>query len=106
MLKKQLPNNEVVLQAVDSWNRVTQIKSAPGANSPYTFDQKYDLTGNVVSVTETYPEAIWNRSKTMTYDRADRLIGEVTSTGGTVQTLSYTYDDAGNRTKLTQNTTP
>jgi YD repeat-containing protein len=101
MVRKLLPNNEEALQSFDNWNRVTFIRS--GTND-YSFEQQYDLSGNVVKIIEVYTDASWNRVKTMSYDKADRLIEEITSIGATLQTLSYTYDRAGNRTQLMQST--
>ena len=100
VLTKTLPGNQVTTQTYDELNRVSQITNGAG-----TYDQLYDLAGNVLEIEESYPSNTqMDRTVTNSYDKNYRLTREAITapTGGaTPKTTDYVYDNANNRVKRT-----
>ncbi|MCY1649161.1 hypothetical protein OVA11_19485 [Caulobacter sp. SL161] len=71
--------------------RTTPNADLPGASYTYT----YDNFGNLTAVTDG------SRTTSRTYDALSRLLWEQDDTLGTASRVSYEYDAAGRRTKLT-----
>jgi RHS repeat-associated protein len=85
----------------DALNRRTKLTSPP-----CTYQQTYDLAGNVVQIQESYPSnPSLNRTIANDYDAIYRLPGEtVTAPDGTViSTTTYVYDDGNNRIQRVYN---
>ena len=84
--------------AYDGMNRLTQKTvpaSATGA-AGYTVSYGYDVRG-----LQTYAVFASGQGITSAYDGFGRLTSTTTTMGGASRTLSYQYDAASNRTRLT-----
>ncbi len=84
-------DGEVATYTYDNRDRPTQILDKYGATKEMSLNYTYDATGNVLSLnTESYG-----------YDWLNRL----TSTTGPWGSITYTYDQVGNRLKMVQGLT-
>src|SRR5436853_2895270 len=84
-------NGEVTNYTCDSRGRPTRILDRIGSTKNLDLNYTYDGTGNVITLnTESYA-----------YDSLDRL----TSTTGPWGTITYSYDQVGNRVKMVQGAT-
>jgi RHS repeat-associated protein len=98
-LTKRARDARVITFAYDALNRLTQrivpgSGSVPGAGAVgENYDFQYDLAGR-----RTYSYH-YNQSVTTIYDAAGRIVSNTTT--GPNKTVSYQYDAAGNRTRLT-----
>ncbi|MEM7015002.1 MAG: RHS repeat domain-containing protein [Verrucomicrobiota bacterium] len=73
ILTLTLPNAAVTTKAFDELNRVTQI-----TNAAATYDQTYDLAGNVLEIVESYPSnPQLDRTVANDYDKIYRLKQEL-----------------------------
>jgi len=98
ILLKTSPNGDTDTYTFDALNRaLTQIAKTGGSVSLYEYDYAYDLAGNVLSVVETYPGGLNNRTVANTYDAINRLGVEAITTGTAIISSTYTYDYANNR---------
>ncbi|MEO0582462.1 MAG: RHS repeat-associated core domain-containing protein [Bacteroidota bacterium] len=88
LIQKIDPNGQVTTYTYDALNRLTG-RSYPGNSETFV----YDAEGNLTSAT--------NNDVTMlfTYDALNRLTSKTLSNWG--KSISYTYDDADNRTSMT-----
>src|SRR5207244_7404091 len=84
-------NGEVTNYAYDSRGRPTRILDRIGNTKNLDLNYTYDGTGNVLTL----------NSESYAYDLLDRL----TSTTGPWGTLTYSYDQVGNRVKMVQGST-
>lgn len=88
------PEGGVTTYAYDELKRVTSLTNAHGESTTYTYDNQSRLVNKQLA----------NGSKAnFTYDAAGRLLSLVnaTSSGSTISSYTYTYDNAGNRTSMT-----
>lgn len=91
LLTKKDSNGNTATYSYDSLNRLTAIDYPDDNDISYT----YDAVGNVL--TESNP----NATVTRTYDSLNR-VSSVNAVAGTInKTVSYTYNDAGNRATMT-----
>ncbi len=95
-----LPNGASIEQAYDAASRIMSVINKDGLGDPFAvfeyFDPDpatplYDEADNVTGVRHTTPQAALPTD--YVYDTLDRLIEEQTPR----ETVTYTYDDAGNR---------
>lgn len=92
-LTEQTPNGERTVQEYDPLNRVIKLSEyAPDDSLLRQISYTYDANSNVLT------ESSSGNNNTYTYDEINR-VSSVTDQYG--QTISYAYDKAGNRTKLT-----
>jgi len=99
--------------AYDALNRLIQkrVPNPVGGPNAGTSANCYSLTSDTNDVCYGYDlrgratnmrfGALTGQGIANTYDGFDRLTSSTTSMGGTSRTLSYQYDAAGNRTRLT-----
>src|SRR6202453_2779949 len=93
--QKTLPNGDVESVAFDALNRdVAQAAANQSGASLYSFAYAYDLGGNLLQDTETYPSGLNNRTVTNTYDAINRLSQEAVTGAAPNLTTAYTYDSA------------
>ena len=94
-------NGQQVVSTFDALNRVkTQVATANGAPLQ-SFRYTHDPVGNVTLMEETYAmTGVGNRTVSLEYDRVHRLTAEVIVpvTSGPLQSTTYGYDAAHNRT--------
>src|SRR5438445_13193188 len=84
-------SGEVATYTYDNRDRPTRILDKIGATKNLDLNYTYEGTGNVLTLnTETYG-----------YDWLDHL----TSSSGPWTTITYTYDQVGNRVKMVQGST-
>jgi len=99
--QKTAPNGDTETYSYDALNRATQeIASAgPGGGQVPLFNYQYgyDLASNVLTVAETYPSGLNNRTVSNTYDAINRLLTEAITGAAPNVTTTYTYDNANNR---------
>ena len=96
--RKTAPNGDTEAYAFDALNRCsTESAQTVGASSLFNYAYGYDLVGNVLTVGETYPAGLNNRTVTNTYDAINRLLVEAVAASVNV-TTTYAYDNANNRT--------
>ena len=88
------PNNNVTTYTYDGEGDVASIKNALNQTINIT---SYDPTGRPLSITDVNGVVT-----TLTYDKRERLLTSTLHTSAGNLTTSYTYDDAGNLTKVTQ----
>ncbi|WP_162251676.1 RHS repeat domain-containing protein [Caulobacter sp. Root1472] len=86
-------DNNVISYSYDALNRVTQKSGPAVAGVDYT----YDLMGH--RLTATYSTG--GQGITNAYNALGQLTSSTNTMGGTTRTLSYLYDDYGNRKRLT-----
>ena len=84
-------NGDATTYTYDSLNRLTKI-DYPGSND---VTYSYDAVGNLLSVSNS------DASTSYTYDAANRLTGVTTKPGALTKTVSYTYNNIGNRLTMT-----
>ncbi|TMJ18608.1 MAG: RHS repeat-associated core domain-containing protein [Alphaproteobacteria bacterium] len=83
--------SQIALQ-YDDLNRVT-LKNLPGSELDVSY--AYDLLGRLTGASQT------GQSLTFAWDALGRMTSAGTGLGGTTRTLSYEYDAAGRRTRIT-----
>ncbi len=102
IVQKIAPNGDIESETFDALNRsVTQngvTSVLNGSVSLYNFTYGYDLAGNVLTVGETYPSGLSNRTVTNTYDAINRLLTETVTGTAPNAVTTYAYDAANNRT--------
>ncbi|HET8726342.1 MAG TPA: RHS repeat-associated core domain-containing protein [Alphaproteobacteria bacterium] len=92
VLTRRVRSGDVLGYSYDALNRMTH-KGGPIADRDYS----YDNLGHMLSATfSTGGEGITNA-----FDALGRLTSSSSDVGGTARAMSYQYDLAGNRTKLT-----
>jgi RHS repeat-associated protein len=86
------PDGKFVTYAYDEHDRLETVRDRESRVTSYTYDDAGRLK------TTKYPNGI---TTTYTYDQANRIveIDSVSSSGSTVEKISYGYDGAGNKTK-------
>jgi|GEM_PF-1588796 len=94
------PNQDTIEKTFDALNRMGDIVTkTAGITQLSKYTQNYDLAGNVRKVDETYSSgALSNRVILNTYDAINRLTTEAISTGASIVSTTYAYDNAHNRT--------
>lgn len=92
-LTQRKRDGNVINYTYDKLNRVT-LKSEPGATIYYA----YDLRGHQLHAQFGAPAWL---GLMQTYDALGRLTSSNNNLSGVMQTLSYKWDAAGNRTRLT-----
>lgn len=85
-----LGNGMSVVKTFDQQNRVTSIT----VGSIVSLQYAYDAIGNITAITDLLQPTL---NQSFAFDSIDRL----TSAGGSYGSLSYEYDQSGNRTLLT-----
>jgi RHS repeat-associated protein len=96
--QKTLPNGDREVDVFDALNRCSsETDTAGNGSSLYIYNYGYDLVGNVVTVGESYPSGLNNRTVTNTYDNINRLLVEAVASSTNV-TTTYAYDNGNNRT--------
>lgn len=97
--KLRFGNNAVCYYAYDSADRVTSIRHVTSAGAAIlTCDYKRDAAGRITTISRETDLAVYYR-----YDTADRLTNEIwakRSTAAQIYAFSYSFDNAGNRTKM------
>ena len=100
--QKVLPNGDAVTNTYDGLSRL-QCSIATSANGSllYQYLNGYDAGGNCRWEDEYYLKMpVW-RDNVLSYDPSNRLLQETTANLSGTTSRSYEYDNAGNRTKLT-----
>jgi len=95
---KTLPNNITTTCTYDAAKRITDVDNrGPGGALISTYHYGYDANGNITSSLETTPQGA--KTTDYSYDKLNRLKAVVyPDERGTV---TYEYDAAGNRAKMT-----
>jgi RHS repeat-associated protein len=99
LVYQELPNGEETDTVFDALNRRTGIVTTKSnGGTLLELVQAYDLAGNVVRITESYPgSTLSGRTVTNTYDRVNRLVGETNVEGPKTIATVYVFDKANNR---------
>ena len=97
MTSAAMPNGITTAHDYDARYRLTGISHTVGAEVLQQFAYTYDAAGNRTSET-----ALDGTVTAWAYDDAYRLLSETVSVGGADLVTSFAYDDAGNRTAMTQ----
>jgi RHS repeat-associated protein len=91
---RRLRNGTSIAFGYDNLNRLT-LKTPPSGTPAVAYT--YDLLGR--QLTATFQSS--GQGITNTFDALGRLSSTMTNMDGTARTLSYQYDAAGNRTRIT-----
>ncbi len=102
-------NNKVTEYAYDSLNRLSEVTESDGTRIEYGFDEWGNITekayyhpeGYVFESGEVSISGVTEHTVSYSYDAANRLLSEtesVTGSGNFTGTRTYAYDDAGNLT--------
>lgn len=98
-----------IASTYDVFNRLDLRTGYQGASTPiYTYDADYDKNSNVTGIAETYSSGLSNRTLSMEYDDANRLLVENSTAGGVLTKTEFHYDAADNRDerKITDGAAP
>ncbi|MGB8355665.1 MAG: RHS repeat-associated core domain-containing protein [Chthoniobacteraceae bacterium] len=98
IVQKIAPNGDTETVTFDPLNRaLSQAAATVASVSLYNYAYAYDLLGNDLTVAETYPAGLNNRTVTNTYDVINRLHTEAVTVIATPYMTTYEYDAANNR---------
>ena len=89
-------DGEVTSHHYDALVHLDKITNADNQQTAY----QYDAVGNLLSVTEL-GVATGVHGLVCVYDASDRLVGEQFSVDASTRSVSFTYDDNGNRLTMT-----
>ncbi|WP_218135073.1 RHS repeat domain-containing protein [Parasphingopyxis algicola] len=89
-------DGQTIAYSYDAMNRMT-LKNIPGGTSA-DVHYGYELQGQML---EARFGSVSGLGVVNTYDQLGRMTSSANSTGGTTRTLTYAYDLAGNRTRIT-----
>src|SRR6185437_11446283 len=98
MLTRTDANNHTTTYTYDHADQLTSVTTPLGNQTTYT----YDANGNKVSMVDANGNASGNLAAHTTaygYDNANRLVS-ITYGDGTTPDVSFGYDAAGNRTRM------
>jgi RHS repeat-associated protein len=90
---RRLRNGNSIAYAYDALGRLTS--KDPSASSELTVSYTYDLLGRMTGASQT------GQALTFAWDALGRMTSAGTQLGGTTRTLTYEYDLAGRRTRIT-----
>lgn len=94
-------DGSVISVGIDGFGQLASVTlPALTANSNLTF--AYDSLGRLTSAANGNGLPVWTNSTTFAYDALGRLVSETSDIGGIgPRPLSYLYDEAGRRTRIT-----
>jgi RHS repeat-associated protein len=94
VISRRLRDGQSIGFTYDALNRVT-LKDLPGTTGDVNYT--YDLLGRMLTAQLAYPYGVI----TNTYDALGRIVSSSSTMGGIAHPMSYAYDLAGRRTRVT-----